>query len=118
VDRLVVEGRDVAPLEIARTARARSRGLLGRDGLTGALWLSPARQVHTFRMRFAIDVAHIGKDGTVLHTATMAPGRLGSWVWRSRGVLEAEAGSFDRWGLTKGTTVSFTNPDGGVETPA
>lgn len=118
MDRLVIDGRDVAQLEVAGTARARSRGLLGRDGLAGALWLSPARQVHTFRMRFAIDVAHVAKDGTVLHTATMPPGRLGSWIWRSRGVLEAEAGSFARWGLTEGTTVSFTSLDGDAAGPA
>jgi uncharacterized membrane protein (UPF0127 family) len=112
--RLVVGGRDVAPLEIAATARSRSKGLLRRDGLVGAMWLSPARQVHTFRMRFAIDVAHVAKDGTVLHTATMQPGRLGRWVWRSNGVLEAEAGSFAAWGLESGTTVAFTSPAGGA----
>lgn len=111
--RLVVGGREVAQLEIAGTARSRSKGLLGRDGVSGALWLSPARQVHTCWMRFAIDVAHVAKDGTVLHTTTMPPGRLGRWVWRSNGVLEAEAGAFDGWGLTAGTTVAFTSPAGG-----
>ncbi|MFC6341747.1 hypothetical protein ACFP8W_07160, partial [Nocardioides hankookensis] len=62
--RLLVDGRDVAPLEVAATHRARSRGLLGRDGIDGALLLPKARQVHTFRMRFPIDVAHVAGDGT------------------------------------------------------
>lgn len=109
--RLVVDGRGVATVEVAGTSRARSKGLLGRTGLDGALWLAPARQVHTFRMRFAIDVAHLGKDGTVLHCATLAPGRLGRWVWRSRGVLEAEAGAFERWGLATGGSALVTSLD-------
>jgi hypothetical protein len=108
--RLLVEGRDVAPVEVATTSRARSKGLLGRTGLEGALWLSPARQVHTFRMMFAIDVAHLGQDGRVLHVATMPPGRLGRWLWRSRGVVEAEAGSFAQWGLVPGAYVQVTGP--------
>ena len=108
--RLIVDGRDVAPVEVATTSRARSKGLLGRTGLTGALWLAPARQVHTFRMKFAIDVAYLAKDGTALHVATMPPGRLGRWVWRSKGVLEAEAGAFEEWGLREGSSTRITSP--------
>ena len=105
--RLHVDGRDVAPVEMATTARTRSKGLLGRTGLEGALWLAPARQVHTFRMKFAIDVAYLDKRGLVLLTRTMPRGRLGPWRWRSRGVLEAEAGCFEQWGLAQGSTVTF-----------
>lgn len=108
--RLAVDGRDVAPLELATTARTRSKGLLGRTGLTGALWLAPARQIHTFRMKFAIDVAYADRIGRVLVTRTIAPGRLGPWRWRSRGVLEAAAGSFEQWGLVPGALVTFTSP--------
>jgi uncharacterized membrane protein (UPF0127 family) len=107
--RLLVNGRDVAPVLMATTAKARSRGLLGRRGLVGAMWLSPARQVHTFRMKFAIDVAHLDKTSTVVHTATMPPGKLGKWVWRGRGVVEAESGAFARWGLSPGDRVEFTS---------
>jgi uncharacterized membrane protein (UPF0127 family) len=106
--RLLVNGRDVAPVLMATTARTRSKGLLGRTGLTGAMWLSPARQVHTFRMRFAIDVAHLDKSSTVIHVAAMQPGKIGSWVWRGRGVVEAEHGAFDEWGLRLGDRVEFT----------
>ena len=109
-----MDGRDVAPVELATTARARSKGLLGRTGLTGALWLAPARQVHTFRMRFAIDVAYVDRSGRVLVTRTLPPGRLGPWRWRSRGVLEAEAGAFERWGLDAGSAVELTNPVAGA----
>lgn len=101
--RLLVDGRDVGPLELARTARDRSRGLLGRAGISGALWLEPAKQVHTLRMRFPLDVAHVARDGTVLAVTAMPPNRWGRLVWRSRAVVEAEAGAFDRWGLGPGS---------------
>lgn len=105
--RLHVDDRDVAPLEIAVSHRARSRGLLGRDGLEGGLLLPGARQVHTFRMRFAIDVAHVAADGRVLAVTTMPPGRLGAWRLRSRAVLEAEAGAFATWGIAPGSRLRW-----------
>ncbi len=71
--RLIIDGREVASVEVADTSRARSKGLLGRTGLDGAIWLAPSRQVHTFRMKFAIDVAYLAKNGCVLHVATIPP---------------------------------------------
>lgn len=95
----------VASLELADTRATRRRGLLGRDGIEGALWLSPARSVHTIGMRFPIDVAHVDADMTVLSVVTMAPGRVGRWRCRARHVIEAEAGSLRRWGIEPGVTV-------------
>ena len=109
---LVHEGRVLASLEIAENRNARRRGLLGRDGIDGALLLRPARSVHTMKMRFAIDVAHVTEsesDGlenaaelVVLSVTTMQPWRLGRWSPRALGVIEAEAGSFRQWGLEPG----------------
>ncbi|WP_181790906.1 DUF192 domain-containing protein, partial [Streptomyces phytophilus] len=80
----------------------RSRGLLGRDGLAGALLLTPAQGVHTLGMRFAIDVAYLDRRLTVLAVRTMPPGRLGRPRLRARHVLEAEAGAFAGWGVRPG----------------
>ena len=99
---LVHDGKVLATLEVAPDRRARVRGLVGRDGLEGALQLDPARSVHTFRMRFAIDVAFCDGDLRVLRLVTMRPNRLGVPVWRARSVIEAEAGSFARWGVSVG----------------
>lgn len=93
------------PLTIAASYRARARGLLGRDGLTGALLLTPASGVHTFRMRFAIDVAYLDRRLTVVDVHTLRPGRLGRPRLRSRHVLEAEAGALERWGVRRGVRV-------------
>ncbi|MFZ3500053.1 DUF192 domain-containing protein [Streptomyces sp. 5.8] len=91
------------PVEVAASYRARTRGLLGRDGIEGAMFLTPASSVHTFRMRFAIDVAHLDRRLTVIALTTMAPGRLGLPRLRARHVLEAEAGAMAAWGLRVGS---------------
>jgi len=99
---LVSEDRVLASLEVAETPRARRRGLLRRDALDGALLLRPANSVHTLGMRFAVDVAHLDGGLCVLRTVTMRPWRVGRPVAGARSVVEAEAGSFARWGLSVG----------------
>ncbi|MFE7456399.1 DUF192 domain-containing protein [Streptomyces sp. NPDC057554] len=95
------------PLRIAASYRARTRGLLGRDGIDGALMLTPCGSVHTFRMRFAIDVAYLDRKFTVLAVRTMKPGRLGLPRLRARHVVEAEAGAMERWGVRPGVRVEL-----------
>jgi uncharacterized membrane protein (UPF0127 family) len=106
---LVVDtgGGDVCevPLEIAASYRARTRGLLGRDSFEGALLLTPANSVHTFRMRFPIDVAYLDRGLRVLAVRTVRPGRLGRLRLRARHVLEAEAGAMAGWGVRAGVRV-------------
>ncbi|MDQ0992799.1 DUF192 domain-containing protein [Streptomyces sp. V3I7] len=105
---LVIDGRDgTVPLEIASSYRARTKGLLGRDSIDGAMLLSPANSIHTFRMRIPIDVAYLDRHLTVIAVRTMPPGRLGRPRLRSRHVLEAEAGAMAGWGLGVGARVSI-----------
>ena len=96
---LVREGKVLATLEIVEGMRERTRGLLGRDGVEGAVLLRPARSVHTFRMRFPIDVAFLDRDLRVLRMLTMPRNRVSMPVWKARAVIEAEAGAFGSWGL-------------------
>ena len=65
----------------------------------GAVLLRPAKSVHTFRMRFPIDVAFVDRDLRVIRMLTMAPNRITLPVWRAKAVVEAEAGAFATWGL-------------------
>ena len=102
---LVRDGEVLAAAQTARTRRERTRGLLGRDGFTGALVFRRCRQVHTFGMRFAIDVAFCRADGVVLRISSLRPWRLSPLVWRAAFVIEAEAGAFERWGLRVGDQV-------------
>ena len=99
---LVRDGEVLAPLEVAASMAERSRGLLGRDGIEGALLLRPAMSVHTLGMRFDLDVAFCDGDLVVLGTVGMRRWRLGRPRFRARAVLEAEAGAFRRWQLRAG----------------
>ncbi|MFJ8072838.1 DUF192 domain-containing protein [Streptomyces sp. NPDC096176] len=108
---LLIPGHDgPVALQIAASSRARRRGLLGRDGIDGAIMLTPCAGVHTFRMRFAIDVAYLDKELRVVHVHTMRPGRLGLIRLRARHVLEAEAGAMAAWGLAPGVRVTIGTP--------
>lgn len=97
----------LASLEIAEGHRGRARGLLGRDGIDGALLLSPCRSVHTFGMRFAIDVAFCDSTMTVLRIVTLRPNRMTWPVLRARSVIEVEAGELARWGVHVGDRVEI-----------
>ncbi|MGW0464078.1 DUF192 domain-containing protein [Streptomyces sp. NPDC003027] len=94
------------PLEIAASYRARRRGLLRRDGIRGALLITPTNSVHTFGMRFTIDVAYLDRSFRVIDVVTMRPGRLGMVRPRGRHVLEAEGGAMAAWGLRRGVRVT------------
>ena len=99
---LLRDGEVLAALEVADGVAGRARGLLGRDGLEGAMLIKPARSVHTVGMRFPIDVAFCDRDMTVVDTVTMGRFRVSRPRLRARCVVEAEAGAFERWGLRPG----------------
>lgn len=102
---LVTEGRVLASCEAVTQRRAKSVGLLGRDGIEGALVLKGCRWVHTVGMRFALDVAYVDEHGIVVKTVHMRRQRVGAPVWRARTVIEAQEGAFGRWGLRVGDVV-------------
>ena len=104
-------------LEWAGTSSTRRKGLLGRDSLErgAGLYLVPCPWVHTFGMAFAIDVAFLTKDGTVvdLHRR-LPPNRLSRLVFRANGVLELPAGVLETTGTRVGDVVRF---DDAARTP-
>ncbi len=104
---LVSDARVLASAERATTRAERRKGLLGRDGLDGALIIEPCRWIHTVGMRFALDVAYVDPDGVVVKTESMKRHRLGVPVRSACCVIEAEHGAFERWGLRVGDTVEF-----------
>ena len=106
---LVRDGEVLAAAEVASTRRARRRGLLGRDGVDGAVVLRPCRQVHTFGMRFPVDVVWCDARGRVLRTATLGRSRVSRPVIHACFVVEAEAGAVDRWALQPGDVIEVVD---------
>lgn len=82
-------------IEVAGTFKKRLKGLLGRSGLQEgeAMVITPCSSVHTFFMKFPIDVLFVDKDFTVLRALeNMAPNRVSPVVARSRMAVELFAG--------------------------
>ena len=104
---LVSEGRVLASAELLDRTTTRAKGLLGRYEVEGAVVLRPCRWVHTIGMRFPIDVAYLDVHGVVIKAVRMSRYRVGVPVPRARGVVEAEAGAFARWGLRVGDIVEL-----------
>ena len=92
----------LAALEVVESRRDRMRGLLGRDGIDGALLIRPGKSVHSFGMRFPLDVAFCDRQMVVLRTVALPPNRLTRLSLRCCNIIEAEEGAFDRWKLRRG----------------
>lgn len=83
-------------------------GLLARSSLLPGegLLLFPARQVHSYFMRFPIDVAYIDREGYVLKKGPLLPGRRGPYVRSSFFVLEMNLGALES--LAEGQRLAFS----------
>ena len=87
-------GRRVAS---AARRRDRLRGLARLDTLPAAyaLHIPRCRSVHTFTMRFALDLIWLGRDGEVVRIdRAVPPNRMKSCL-SARSVVEANAGAAD-----------------------
>ncbi|MGI8685283.1 MAG: DUF192 domain-containing protein [Acidimicrobiales bacterium] len=104
---LLRDGEVLAALEVAESREERMAGLLGREGIDGAILLCPARSVHSVGMAFTIDVAFCTKDLVVLRTISLRPGRMTRPSLKGGCVIEAESGSFDRWKLQPGNRLEI-----------
>jgi uncharacterized protein len=94
---------------VADTPFTRMKGLLGRDGLEQGegLLLRPASSIHTWFMRFPIDVVFLDRELVVVGIAD------GVEPWRAAGrrgakaALELPAGEAARRGLSVGDQLTL-----------
>jgi hypothetical protein len=80
---------------IADTLLKRMKGLLGKSTmLTGeALWIKPCISIHTFFMKFPIDVIFLNKKNQVIATiSNLQPNRITRLYLQAISVLELPAG--------------------------
>jgi uncharacterized membrane protein (UPF0127 family) len=104
---LKVEGRDApvaTTVESAFDSATRKRGLLGRDALSPeiAFVIAPCSGVHTFGMRFPIDLIYAARDGRVTKVRHAMPAGRISVGLGAFAVIEMAAGSVERTGVTVG----------------
>ncbi len=83
---------------VANTFFPRIKGLIGREFLLPgqAIILEPCNSIHTFFMRFPIDVLFVNRDYGVIKTIlNLCPNRVSSICWHSARVIELPAGKIN-----------------------
>jgi uncharacterized membrane protein (UPF0127 family) len=89
----------VKRVRVARSHWDRAVGLLGkRTAIEGeGLLLPGTRAIHTFGMRFPIDVIYLDPANRVLCTlSALPPNRFGPFHWGVQSVLELSSGAIAR----------------------
>src|SRR5688572_31048506 len=94
-------------------SESRRTGLLKHDSLPdgSAMVIAPTNAVHTFFMRFAIDIAFITRDGRVVKTcAAVKPWRIAA-AWGGYGVIELPPGTLARSETIAGDLLAIGTPE-------
>ena len=72
-----------------------------------ALIIAPCNAVHTFGMRFAIDLLFVARDGTVLKVCHAVPRRRIAASWRAFATIELAAGTLTQSPAEAGDSVAL-----------
>lgn len=97
--------------EVATSFFARFVGLMGRANLAAdqGLYFPRCNAIHTFFMRFPIDVVYLDADLRVIDVdASLAPWRMGKPRFKAKHVLELPAGSAANLGILIGDRLEVT----------
>ena len=94
---------------IANTSELRRRGLLQHTSLEegDGLWIAPCEAVHSFGMKFTIDVIYLSKQKVVLKINPNMVKRRISLCLRAHSVLEVPAGTIAKTGTLVGDQLDF-----------
>ncbi len=97
---------------LAGDSGSRRRGLLGRAALAPgeALVIAPSQGIHTFGMRFAIDVVFVDRRGQVVRIAAAVPPGRCRLSWRAFAVVELGSGTCAAVGLGAGDELEVALP--------
>src|SRR5271163_3335271 len=95
--------------DIADTSAKRRQGLLKHSGLQPGegLWIVPCEGVHTFAMKFPIDVLFLNKKKLVLKARPNMGKRRIALSLLAHSVLELPAGTLAETGTVKGDQLEF-----------
>ncbi len=95
----------------ARSFLARGKGLIGHPGLAPGegLLINPCSSVHSFFMRFPIDVVFADRNDRVVGlTAAMPPNRPYAGAWHARYVIELPSGTIKASATQVGDQLELT----------
>lgn len=87
----------------AHNFMTRLKGLLGRKSLNikEGMLITPCKQIHTWFMRFEIDVIYLSKNFVVLGSESkLKPWKIGKCYKDCYHVLELSSGSINEYSIT------------------
>lgn len=97
-------------VKIADSFFTRLKGLLGESGLRPGegLVIKPCNSIHTFGMKFPIDVAFVDKNNMIVHIMEDIPkGKMSPIVKGAKYVIETRAGEYKAKGLEVGDIIEI-----------
>lgn len=109
---LIEENGRILAREVRQAHRFADRliGLMGSKSLPAdsCLYLKPCRSVHTFFMRYNIDVLYLDESNRIVGMEPdLKPGRIGSAFQGTESIVELPAGALYRAAPELGQTVRF-----------
>ena len=85
-------------VKVADSLLKRMRGLLGKKKILPgeSLWIRPCMSIHTFLMKFPIDIVFLNRSNQVIAAVkNLKPNRITGFYLKSASVLELPAGTLD-----------------------
>jgi uncharacterized membrane protein (UPF0127 family) len=101
----------ISGLEIANSPISKTLGLIGRKDFRGynGMLLKNANAIHTFFVRFPIDVVFLDRDFKVLKIVEkLSPFHFSPIVWKAKHTLELPKGSIKKYSLKVGTQIDLS----------
>lgn len=98
-------------IDVADTSEKRRTGLLRHTGLNAGegLWIKPCESVHTFFMKFAIDLVYIDRKHKVRKVRIAVPPWRLSACLTAHSILELPAGTIEKSGTRSGDELAIEN---------
>jgi uncharacterized membrane protein (UPF0127 family) len=102
-------------VDVADTSQKRRVGLLKHERLEPGegLWIVPCESVHTFFMKFAIDLVYLDRKHRVRKVRNAVPPWRMSACLPAHSILELPAGTAQRTGTVRGDELEIEKPDAG-----
>jgi len=100
-------------ITVADTSATRKTGLLKHHSLEPGhgLWIKPCESIHTFFMKFAIDVVYVDRKMRVKKVVSAIPAWRMSACLTAHSVIELPAGVIQQTGTVKGDELTAVPAD-------
>lgn len=101
---------DICQVKTAKSLISRGLGvILWKDfGPNNGLLLTDTNSVHTFLVRFPLDLVFLNKEMKIIKlTKNLKPYRISPIVWQAKHVLEMPTGSIDKYNLAENDKINL-----------